>query len=262
MTLRIGLVTDIHCGPDMDTRLGSRAMPLLERFGQEMVDRFRPDLIVDLGDRINDVDPQGDRGRIRQVKKRLEGIGVPVLYLHGNHDLINVPAAEQRDLLGKQGDYESVDVGGVHLILLNSQDPTFEGVGGTLSATQLQWLEADLAAGTGPVVVFCHHSLDEQDGSAHWYFKTHPLHALAVNRERARALFARSGRVRAVFSGHMHWNHMEVIEGIPYLTVASLVDCSFTEGQPAGAFSEVLLAEGGRVEVTVRGGLPMSFTYP
>lgn len=262
MPLRIGLVTDIHCGPDMDTRLGSHAVPLLEHFGQEMAHRFRPDLIVDLGDRINDVDPQGDRERIQQVRKLLEAIGVPILFLYGNHDLINVSAAEQRGLLGKTGDYESLDVGRIHLILLNSQDPTFEGVGGTVSANQLQWLEADLAAGTGPAVVFCHHPLDEQDGSSHWYFKTHPDHALAVNRERARALFARSGRVRAVFSGHMHWSHTEVIDGIPYITVASLVDCSFTNRQPAGAFSEVLLGESGRVEVTVRCDLPMTFTYP
>jgi len=112
------------------------------------------------------------------------------------------------------------------------------------------------------VVVFCHHPLDEQVCSPHWYFRTHPTHALAVHRERARALFARSGRVRAVLSGHMRWNHTEVIEGSPCITVESLVDCSFTNRQPAGGFSEVLLEEGGRVEVRVRGGLPMEFTYP
>lgn len=262
MTLRIGLVTDIHCGPDMDTRLGSQALPLLERFREEMTRRFRPDLIVDLGDRINDLDREGDRERIRQVRKQLQAIGAPVLSLYGNHDLINVGPAEQRALLSKQGDYESLDVGGFHLILLNSQDPTFESVGGTLSEAQLAWLAADLASASRPVVVFCHHPLDEQDSSPHWYFRIHPTHALAVNRERARALFARSGRVRAVFSGHMHWNHTEVLDGIPYITVASLVDSNFTNGQPAGGFSEVLLEEGGRVEVKVRGGLPMEFTYP
>lgn len=112
------------------------------------------------------------------------------------------------------------------------------------------------------MVVFCHHPLDEQDSSPHWYFRTHPTHALAVNGEGGRALFASSGRVRAVVSGHMHWNHTEVIEGIPYTTVESLVDCGLTHGQPAGGFSEVLLEEGGRVEVRVRGGLPMEFTYP
>lgn len=262
MALRIGLITDIHCGPDMDTRLGSRAISLLRRFEEEMARRFRPELIVDLGDRINDVDPRSDRERIVEVRKRLEAVGVPVLSLYGNHDLINVGPAEQRGLLGKQGDFESRDFQGFHLILLNSQDPTFEGVGGTLSEDQLQWLEADLAAGTGPVVVFCHHPLDEQDSRPHWYFKTHPDHALAVNRERARTLFARSGRVRAVFSGHMHWNHTEVIDGIPYITVHSLVDCSLTAGRAAGGFSELLLEEGARVEVTVRGGLPMAFAHP
>lgn len=196
------------------------------------------------------------------MQKPLEAIGVPILFVYGNHDLINIGPADQRALLGKRGDYESMDVQGFHLILLNSQDPTFEGVGGTISEAQMQWLEADLASGTGPVVVFCHHPLDEQDSRPHWYFRTHPTHALAVNRERVRGLFARSGRVRAVFSGHMHWNHVEVIEGTPYITVESLVDCGLTNGNPAGGFSEVLLEETGPVDVKVRGGLPMEFAYP
>ena len=262
MSLRIGLVTDIHSGPDMDTRLGSTAFPLLDRFVEEMARRFKPDLVVDLGDRINDVEAREDTERIRKVRSRLESIGVPALFLYGNHDLINVGPAEQQRLLGKRGDYESLDFRGVHLILLNSQDPTFGGVGGTLSDVQLEWLEADLRNGEGPVVVFCHHPLNEQDVTPHWYFRDHPDFALAVNRERARTLLTRSRRVKAVFHGHMHWNHTAVIDGIPYITVESLVCCGMTNGQPAGAFTEVIVEETGRVQVEVRGALPMTFTHP
>ena len=131
-----------------------------------------------------------------------------------------------------------------------------------MSETQLRWLEEDLTASTGPVVVFCHHPLNEQDPLPHWYFRQHPEHALAVNRERARALLARTGRVRAAFHGHMHWNHTAVLDGIPYITVESLVCCGLTDGRPAGAFTEVLLAEKGDVEVTVRGAVPMTYRFP
>ncbi|MBI2455908.1 MAG: metallophosphoesterase [candidate division NC10 bacterium] len=127
MTLRIGIITDIHCGPDMDTRLGSTALPLLDTFAEEMTRRFKPNLIVDLGDRINDVAAGQDAERILTIRSRLESVGVPVLFLYGNHDLINVGPAEQQRLLGKKADYESLDFRGFHLILLNSQDPTFGG---------------------------------------------------------------------------------------------------------------------------------------
>ncbi len=60
----------------------------------------------------------------------------------------------------------------------------------------------------------------------------------------------------------MHWNHTQVLDGIPYLTVESLVCCGMTGGEPAGGFTEVVLEEAGSLQVTVRGRLPMIFSYP
>jgi 3',5'-cyclic AMP phosphodiesterase CpdA len=262
MARRIGLITDIHSGPDIDTRLGTAAFPLLDKFVETMSQRFRPDLIVDLGDRINDVNVNEDTQRIQKVRSCLESIGVPIFFLYGNHDLVNTDQGKMRKLLGKQSDFESVDFMGYHFIFLNTQDPTFGGVGGTISEDQLHWLEDDLDKCVGPAVIFSHHPLDEQKISSHWFFGKHPEFALAVNREQARTLFTRSQKVRAVFNGHMHWNNVEVIDGIPYVTVESLVDGGLTDGNPAGGFTELVFEENGRIELEVRGKLPMSFTYP
>jgi len=260
MTLRIGLVTDIHHGPDVDVRTGSAARSLLAAFTACMRERFHPDLIVDLGDRINDVDPEADRARLREVRDMLEAAGRPVVYAWGNHDLAHVPPDDARAILGKKADHESLDANGYHLVVLNSQDPTVEGIGGTLSSDQLDWLERDLRATARPVVVFCHHPLDEQDPGRHWYFADHPGHALAGNRERARRILAASGRVRAVFNGHMHLNTVEVIDGIPYITVMSLVDSKMTSG-PSGCFAEITLTDAGAVEIRVRGRLPLAVAF-
>ena len=260
MALRIGLVTDIHHGPDVDVRTGSAARSLLAAFTACMRDRFRPDLIVDLGDRINDVDPETDRVRLREVRDMLETAGPPVVYAWGNHDLTNVAPADARAILGKQADHESFDANGYHLVVLNSQDPTVEGIGVTLSSAQLDWLEQDLRATSRPAIVFCHHPLDEQDPGRHWYFADHPDHALARNRERARRILAASGRVRAVFNGHMHLNTVEVIDGVPYITVMSLVDSKMTGG-PSGCFAEIALTDAGAVEVRVRGQLPLAVAF-
>jgi len=260
MTLRIGVVTDIHYGPDVDVRVGSAAADLLGRFTERMRSRFHPEVIVDLGDRINDTGEAADRRGLGTVRRLLEAAEVPVLYALGNHDLANVPASEACAILGKKADYEAFDVGGHRLIVLNSQDPTIERIGGALSDSQLDWLEDELAAGSGPVIVFSHHPLDEQDPARHWYFIDHPQHAHAANRERARRILAASGRVKAVFNGHMHLNTVEVIDGIPYITVMSLVDAGITQ-IPAGCFAEVTLSGRGEVEISVGGRWPAAMAF-
>ncbi len=164
-------------------------------------------------------------------------------------------------LLGRAAAYESIESRGVRLVLLNSKDPMRPGGGGTLSEAQLAWLDANLREAVGPVLVFSHHPLDEQDASTHWYFPTHPDCALATNREQARAIQARSGKVRVVFSGHMHWNHVEGIDGIPYVTIGSLVEVRLSGGRPAGGFAEVTLEDGGHLRVEVRGALPLSYAH-
>jgi len=260
MSPRIGLVTDIHHGPDVDVRVGSAALRLLRQFVARMREEFHPDLVVDLGDRINDIDGAADRRRLAEVREVLEQAGAPVLYAFGNHDLINVSAADARAILGKRADHESLDVHDHHVVVLNTQDPTIEGIGGTLSDAQLDWLERDLAATSLPVLVFSHHPLDEQDPTRHWYFKDHPDHALARNRTRARRILAASGRVRAVVNGHMHLNSVEVIDGIPYVTVMSLVDKA-ASGVPSECFAEIHAGNGRALEISVRGRQSMAASF-
>ncbi len=262
MALRLGLVTDVHHGPDTPVRPGHVALPLLAAFVGEMRDRFRPAAILDLGDRINDRSPAEDTARIADVMTALGAAAVPVLALHGNHDVVNLDVATVTGLLGRSAPWESVAVDGAHLVLLNTQDPMTPGGGGSLSAAQLDWLEEDLARATGPVLVFSHHPLDEQDTAAHWYFPTHPGCALAAGRARAREILARSGKVRGVFSGHLHWNHAQVLDGIPYVTVGSLVEVRLTGGRPAGSFAEITLERSGRLAVEVRGALPFRYVTP
>src|SRR3989442_5416537 len=154
MPLRIGLITDIHHGPDVDVRLGSAAPELLEKFTRRMRNDFRPDLIVDLGDRINDTDLDADKRRLGDVRRMLEAAGVPILYAWGNHDLLNVSPSEARVILGKKADYESREIGDYHIVILNSQDPTIERIGGTPSEPPLEWPQHELWTSPTPPMPF------------------------------------------------------------------------------------------------------------
>ncbi len=258
--VRIGVVTDIHCGPDMDTRLGTQASVQLDLFCEAMR-VFRPDIIVDLGDRINDTDPGRDRERTVWTRSMLRRVGVPVLHLLGNHDVVNLPKAELVALLDKRGPSEYLDWGGLRLILLDSQDPMFDGVGGTVGMEQIAWLRRAVTDSPGPCMVFCHHPLDEQEVASHWFFGARPHLAHAVNRAGVRSVLEECGRVRAVLNGHMHWTRRTTISGIPYVTLGSLVDCALTDGRPAGTHAEVVVADTA-VSVRVHGARPAAFDFP
>jgi 3',5'-cyclic-AMP phosphodiesterase len=255
--LKLGVVGDIHCGPDTNEMLGSHAPAMLEIFGAAMR-RFQPHAIIDLGDRINDIAAGQDRERSSWVRRQLLDVGVPVLHIHGNHDVVNLSKAELNDTLEKRGPYESIDLGGVRIVLLDSQDPPFDRTGGEIGPAQEEWLRANMTKPARPVLVFCHHALDEQSVDGHWYFAAHPTHAFVQNRAAVRKILEQSGRVRAVFSGHLHWTRMTALNGIPYVTVGSLVSAGFTNGRPSGTFALVTVQETA-IDVRVAGLLPDAF---
>lgn len=57
--IRIAAITDLHHGPDQGQKKGSNAFKLLNAFS-EWCDVERPDLMVDLGDRIANTSPAED----------------------------------------------------------------------------------------------------------------------------------------------------------------------------------------------------------
>jgi 3',5'-cyclic AMP phosphodiesterase CpdA len=256
--VKIGLVADVHYGPDADTQLGTRAPRMLEAFRQAM-EVFRPDAIVDLGDRVNRVTREEDGQRTTWVRRALDGIGAPVSYVFGNTDVVNVPKPELTALLDKPGPYECVERKGLRLLLLDSVDPPVRGVGGAIGRAQMAWLETALAC-PGPMVVCCHHPLDEQDLHGHRYFAADPDLARVGNRDQIRTLLERADRVLAVFAGHLHWTRAQVIRGIPYVTLGSLVDAGYTDGEPCGAFATVTVGDG--IHIRVAGRRPAAFHFP
>ncbi len=64
---------------------------------------------------------------------------------------------------------------------------------------------------------------------------------LVANRARAREVIARSGKVVAVLSGHAHWSHVAVLDGIPYITLQSLTENLDDDapGRPARSFAVI-----------------------
>lgn len=235
MSLTLALVTDIHFGPEARfegklRKLTNDAPSLLTAFAERMRSEVRPDLVVNLGDDIEDESLELDRERYLRVGELLRAAGCDVLNVAGNHDTIHLQPADLRKAWGPASLpslvgltlYGSCDRNGVHLVTLHTHEVKDESV--SVDEAQIAWLERDLSATSLPVVVLMHHSCADQVLTGNRWFEGRPHICLVRERKRLRALFERSGKVVAVINGHLHWNQLTVHEGIPYVTVQSLIE--------------------------------------
>ena len=222
---------------------------------------LRPECIVDLGDRINSVAAGQDDIRHRYVRRRLEDAGVPVYHVLGNTDVERLAKHDALAAVKKGWAAEAVDLGQARLILLDTVDPPVDEVGGSMGTAQIDWLRAALAERATACLVFGHHPLDEPILDGHRYFAVRPHLASLQNRAEVRGILEGASTVAAAFTGHLHWTRTAQINGIPYVTIGSLVDAAYTGGEPAGAYALVTLGSEA-VEVSVWGRAPAQFAFP
>ena len=265
MAFTLALVTDLHFGPEARfegklRKLSHHAGALASRFVEEMNDGVRPDMVVNLGDDIEDESRELDLERYRECQAILRRAKAPLVNVAGNHDTINL---KQSDLLsiwggGEERLFYSFDRGGFHFAVLHTVER--KGVDVHVPAAQIVWLSEDLARTKLPSVVLMHHSASEQALEDSFWFARHPHLALAKNRADVRRAIEESGKVRAVFNGHLHRNNLDVIGGIPYVTVQSLIENLDEDapGRPAAAHAVVRLEER-RMVVRVRGNDPARY---
>jgi 3',5'-cyclic AMP phosphodiesterase CpdA len=262
--LTIGIVTDLHFGPEARfggklRKLTHEAAALTREFVRSMNEEVKPDLVVNLGDDIEDESREADLARYGECQAILRTATAPLVNVAGNHDLIHMNREDLSHFWQRSGPlYYSFDQGGWHFVVLHTIER--QDVEIRVPETQLDWLRADLKAGSGNTLVLMHHSASDQDveDSRWWPGRAH----LALVKERAelRSILEASGRVRAVINGHLHWNHLDVVAGIPYVTVQSLIENLEDDapGRAAAAHAVVTLSERG-MKVRVRGNDPARY---
>jgi 3',5'-cyclic AMP phosphodiesterase CpdA len=264
VALTIGFVTDLHFGPvayhDGKLRkLTHHAAELAREVVRAMNDEVQPDLLVNLGDDIEDESRDADLTRYQACQEILRQARAELVNVPGNHDTVHLAREDLNRIWGREGPlHRSLDRGGFHLAILHTLEK--KDVEVRLPRAQLEWLEADLAATTLPTVVLMHHSASEQDLEDSYWFRGLSHLALVKERAELRALLEASGKVRAVFNGHVHRNHLDVIRGIPYVTVQSLIENLDADapGRPARAYA-VARIDDRRLRVRVHGDDPARY---
>jgi hypothetical protein len=264
--MRLALIADVHFGPPTGfdgklRKLGDQAAELTREFVARMNREEKPDLVINLGDVVEDQSRDEDLGHYAEFLQIMAELDCEVLHLAGNHDLRNLDADDlRRAWQSEHGLFHGRDAGGYHLVMLSAEHRDERFI--ELPAEQQAWLEEDLDRTRLPTIVLLHHPLGEMDLRQNRWFERDPGLCLVRGRQRVRQILEASGKVAAVFSAHAHWNHLGLVRGIPYVTLQSLtenVDEDFP-GRPARAFAVVDL-DPDRILVRVFGEQPARYEF-
>lgn len=244
--LVFGIVTDVHSA-DVATN-GARtyraSAAKLAACIDVMNDR-RVAFVAELGD-FKDQDPTPVEALtllylsdIERVFARFNG---PRYHVLGNHDMDSLSksqflAATVNTGVSPNAAHYTFVSGGVRVVVLDANhnaDGTpydhgnFTWQESYVDVPQLAWLDRTLHVSAEPAVVLVHQRLDTDDAYA------------VKNAAAVRAVIERSAKVLAVLQGHHHDGGFSQINGVPYYTLAGLI-----QGPPLpdNAFAVVTVRE-------------------
>lgn len=242
---RIAIVTDIHHGTPSHTKRGDTALELLAAFA-EWSNGQKPDLVLDLGDRISDVDSQTDARLEREVAELFARIDAPVHHVCGNHDRDHLSVAENEEILGAPLASEVIDLGAWQMALWRAASRIHRNVprpGFDLPEADLLWLSRMAQQAEKPTLLASHVPISGHSQVSNYYFQRTPGASTYPQADRARAALAQARVPVAAIAGHVHWNTVTTVDGIPHMTQQSLTESFTTAGEPARAWGMLELGE-------------------
>lgn len=262
--MRFALITDVHFGPPAYfagklRKLSHQSGALCRAFVRTTNERDRPDLVVNLGDVIEDSNRERDLAHYAEFMNVAGDLEAPLLHVAGNHDTINLTEQDLRGLWRHSGPlHYSRRVAGVDFVVLHTQET--KDVAVHLPDEQLAWLAEELTRVRWPCVVLMHHPASELVLTGNRWFERAPHICRVAERRKLREILRASGKVIAVFNGHVHWNHCDVIDGIPYVTLQSLIENLDDDapGRPARA-SALCELDAQRLLIEIRGEEPARY---
>nr|MEC9418353.1 metallophosphoesterase [Pseudomonadota bacterium] len=221
-----------------------------------------PDFVVDLGDRISDMDRDTDLQLEREVAEAFKAVNAPVHHINGNHDRDHLDVSDNEEILGQSLANATFDAGDWRIALWRADSKihrTPEHSGFILHEADLLWLSRVAQNTDKPLLVLSHVPVSGHGQIGNYYFERNPSASTYPMAERARAALAQSRQPVVCLSGHVHWNTITTVDGITHLTQQSLTESFTTKGQPAGAFG--LLELGETVSWQVQGLDPIAHSF-
>lgn len=253
--LRLAFIADIHHGENSFTKVGAQALPLMAEF-RRFVAEAKPDAVIDLGDRISDRDHATDLRLEHEVAEAFAPIAAPRFHLCGNHDRDHLSVAENEAILGLALGHRIVDLGDWHLVIWAADSKIHRPGGFILREADLLWLASTVDAADRPLAIVSHVPISGHAQTGNYYFERNPESCTYPGAERARAVLRRARVPVVCLSGHVHWNTLTIVDGIPHLTLQSLTESFTTLPEAASAWG--LLELDSTIAWTVHGRDPFS----
>lgn len=244
--VRVGLLTDMHYAdkPAAGTRHYRETLGKFTEAAAQF-ERDAPAFVVELGDFIDAADSvETERAYLATINQAFAGLTADRHYVLGNHCVDTLTKDEFLGTVGQPASYFSFDRGGVHFVVLDAcfrsdGEPygrkNFEWTDANIPAAECEWLAADLAGTSKPVVVFAHQRLDNT------------THHSVRNNAAVREILEAAGNVLAVFQGHSHENDLQEINALHYCTLAAMVEGT---GEDQNGYARLDIAADGTIELT------------
>lgn len=251
-----GMATDMHYAdlPNAVDEPGERCFrdaPAKLRDCIDALNARKADFLIELGD-FKDMMPTKEAtlkclDDIEKVFSRFNG---PRYHALGNHETDCLTKAEFLAHVSNAGQekalaHYSFSVGKVTFVVLDPnytskmedyRPGNFDFRDANVPPDQVKWMEGVLDTAPGPVVVFSHQLVDPAC----------PDVFRIKNAAQLRELFERSGKVKAVFTGHHHVGHSAVHNGIFYYTLRAISQDAYPENN---SYAEVTMYDSGRIVV-------------
>lgn len=264
--MKISIIADIHHGDrsltcqdlrDPDWPVLSAVEGFVERAMSE-----RPDVLLDLGDRIADSDHGGDYRHASALAAVFERFPGERMHLLGNHDVVNLSPTENEAIFATSCQSRAVDLGGARLIawqpgvVFNYEDGSFAP-----ASSHLDWLLQTLLDDDRPAIIATHVSLAGRAQTGNYYHHHAPSYSTYPDHVTIREAVERTGRVAIWLAGHSHWNTVTTIGNIQHITIQSLTERFTTYPETAGAYAD-LIVDGGQFSLEVFGNDPFHIRLP
>ena len=162
MSTTIAIVTDIHHGQDGFSKKASMALDIFPDFARFANDA-KPDLVLDLGDRISDENEATDLRLEREVADAFKAVEAPIRHICGNHDVDFITPAQNTEIFGQEMVSEALDLGDWRLLIWRADAKNYKGLGFALPEHDLLWLATQIARADRPIAVFSHVPLSDHD---------------------------------------------------------------------------------------------------
>jgi 3',5'-cyclic AMP phosphodiesterase CpdA len=252
---KIALLTDTHYDASTDAGVNrTHSLDYIDNFVARMT-TYLPDLAVNNGDKTGagSTDEATQLSWYQSVLDHFAPVSAHAGEVRdgvtpGNHDfqymhLASILAKHTAETWMEAGVlYGYFETPGYRFISLdanyatnteNHMDYQHQG-NGYINPTQLAWLTNTLNSSTKPCIIFVHQPLAEettdQQGKTQTPSLTKEIYH-TQNRTAVRTVLENSGKVVCVISGHVHWHRLDVINGIPYLTMNDLLEAQYS-GEP------------------------------